>query len=243
MPIYWHDNSGIVLGINENCLSGMGTTRSNIIGRSPYDFHHEIFAERILKHNKQIMESGKTSSQEEVFIHFTTGELVYAKSIKAPLYDNRGSIIGVIGMAIDITAEKTMQELRIQNPMYQAELKTQDAFKSCMNSIQNLLQNTRIKVLNDTVGTRPLMIAGSKELKLTEREGEVLYLISMGKSPKEIANILSKVKNKKIAHSTIGGMINKKLYVKFGVSTTSRLIEKASMLKLIPFLHDSFVGY
>ncbi len=243
IPVYWHDKNGVVLGLNDYCLEDIGGKREDIVGKTPYDFYPRETAEHILKLNVQVMRTGKTLSQEECIKDITTGEDKCFYVIKMPLYDDDSKIIGILGTALNITAHKKLEEMRLQNAVHQAELRAQDAFKECMDGIYNLVQDTKIRVLNETMGTRLLTNSDGEELKLTEREGEVLYLISMGKSPKEIANILSKVKNKKIAHSTIGGMINKKLYVKFGVSTTSRLIEKASMLKLIPFLHDSFVGY
>ena len=70
---------------------------------------------------------------------------------------------------------------------------------------------------------------------LNKREQEILYFISLNKSPKEIASILGVREQKTLAPATIQAIITKQLYVKFGVYSVSNLIEKASFLGLIPF--------
>ena len=49
------------------------------------------------------------------------------------------------------------------------------------------------------------------------------------------------MENKKIAPATVGAMINKQLYPKFGVFNVGQLIEKANFLNLIPFMPESFI--
>ena len=65
--------------------------------------------------------------------------------------------------------------------------------------------------------------------------------MSLNKSPKEIANILSNRENKNIQSDTIRSMISKQLYTKFGVYNVNQLIEKARILNLIPFIPDNFL--
>ena len=107
-----------------------------------------------------------------------------------------------------------------------------------MDNIQSLLQEAKIKILNNNAGTSINTLQQDVDIVLTKRELQVLYFLSMGKSPKAIAEILGKLENKKVESSTIGGLINKQLYPKFNVFNQGQLIEKAQILKLIPFLHE-----
>ena len=79
-------------------------------------------------------------------------------------------------------------------------------------------------------------VLNSENISLTKRETEILYLLSLGKSPKEIANILSKAQNKSVCASTINAMINKQLYPKFEVYNVNQLIEKAHLMRKIPLI-------
>ncbi len=105
LPFYWHDTTGVVLGLNAECLKGMGATR-DVIGKRPYDFYPMDVAEHILEHNKIVMNTGQISSQEERIEDITTKEVKYFAAIKAPLYDDNGKVIGIVGTSLDITAEK-----------------------------------------------------------------------------------------------------------------------------------------
>jgi PAS domain S-box-containing protein len=121
-PVYWHDNTGVVLGINEQCLEAIGASRK-IVGKRPYDFYPKGVAEHILEHNKEVMSTEKVLSQEERIEDITTKQVKYFSAIKAPLYDDNGKVIGIVGTSIDITAEKEAEYLRHENIRLEAENK------------------------------------------------------------------------------------------------------------------------
>lgn len=114
LPVYWHDRQGHVLGINELCLQGMGTTLDKVLGKSPYDFYPEEIAKHILDHHELVMQTEQILSQEEFINNLSTGQPVYAKALKVPLYDDNGNVTGIIGTSIDITAEKEAESLRLE---------------------------------------------------------------------------------------------------------------------------------
>ena len=126
-PIYWMDSQGVVLGINELGLKAMGTTRE-IIGKKPYEFYKDEIAEHILKHNDAVMRQGEILSQEEWIEDITTKERKCFSSVKAPLYDDEGSIIGIVGTSIDITAQKEAETLRLENERHQIALQEKEHF-------------------------------------------------------------------------------------------------------------------
>jgi len=69
-------------------------------------------AEKIVKHNKEVILKGQTLSQEEVIEDLRTGKLRYFTVLKSPLRDEDGKIIGLIGNSIEITAEKEAERLQ-----------------------------------------------------------------------------------------------------------------------------------
>ncbi len=119
-PVYWQDTNGIVLGLNEHCLKGMGATR-DVIGKTPYEFYSKEIAEQILTHHAEVMRKGEILSQDERIEDITTGQVKYFRNIKAPLYDDEGKVIGIIGSAIEVTAEKEAEKLRIENQKHKSE--------------------------------------------------------------------------------------------------------------------------
>ena len=112
-PIYWEDRHSRVLGVNQQILDGIGVSE-DIVGRTIYDFHPYEIAHHIVKHNEEVMRSGKILSQEESIVDVATGETRWFTAIKAPLRQAEGEIVGIIGTSIDITARKDAEEqLRI----------------------------------------------------------------------------------------------------------------------------------
>lgn len=114
VPLYWHGRDGVLLGINEHCLKAIGTSR-DIIGKTPYEFYPKKIADHIINHHKLVMDSGKILAQEEHIYDITTGRKKYFSSIKSPIYDDDGTVIGIVGTSIDITAEKESERLKAEN--------------------------------------------------------------------------------------------------------------------------------
>lgn len=76
-------------------------------------------------------------------------------------------------------------------------------------------------------------------INLKEKEKEILYLVSRGKSYKEIATILSDRYCKKIAPTTIASTVQKSLYKKFNVHNMFELKNRMIELNLINHIPPS----
>lgn len=97
-----------------------------------------------------------------------------------------------------------------------------------------------IKLMNYTSGSATAKQI-SQPIVLTKREKEILFLLSLGKSPKNIAEFISKIENKILTPATVTATINKHLYLKFNVNSTSELIEQAVLLDLLDNIPGSFI--
>jgi PAS domain S-box-containing protein len=113
--VYWHDTQGVVLGLNALCLKGMGVSKKEeVLGKTPYEFYPKDVAAHILNHNKRVMETGEVLSQDEQIEDIETGKVKIFRSIKAPLYNDQGKIIGIIGSSSDVTKERQADALKAE---------------------------------------------------------------------------------------------------------------------------------
>src|SRR3990170_7034006 len=65
--IYWVDTSTAIIGANRHFLTAVGgRSIDDFIGRGPYDFYHFEMADNIARNSKEVMQTGKVLSQEEV---------------------------------------------------------------------------------------------------------------------------------------------------------------------------------
>ncbi len=130
--------------------------------------------------------------------------------------------------------------LKNENKTYHASKNSQEILKGFLTELLHVTQTCRVALLNDRLGKETWLTKCDHEIVLTKRESSILYLLSLNKSPKEIAAILMQLENKNITDSTVAAIINKHLYIKFDVFNISGLIEKATMLNLIPFMLVSY---
>lgn len=236
-PIFWKDLTGVFLGCNKLFLPISGLNNyDDLIGKTDIELPWKKFTDEYAKDDQYVISTGETLTKIEDII-LNDQLIMISETTKTPLIQN-GEIIGVLGICLDITNKKEKERLEAERKINLERLKTQSILNDCMDNIQSLLQEAKIKILNNKAGTSINTLQQDVDIVLTKRERQVLYFLSMGKSPKAIAEILGKLENKKVESSTIGGLINKQLYPKFNVFNRGQLIEKAQILKLIPFLHE-----
>ncbi len=110
VAFYWMDKDGYFMGCNDVELKIHGlSSLSEFIGKHSNDISHPS----AWLNSKAAMETNQTSIMEEVH-HPPNGKKIYYLSIKSPIQDADGNAIGLLGIAIDISERKKMeQELRI----------------------------------------------------------------------------------------------------------------------------------
>jgi PAS domain S-box-containing protein len=99
------DLDGRVLLANPAWLEAMGRTEADALGRRAIDLTRDPEeARRSAEHQRAIVESGHSSVVEEVFTG-SGGPRTYLTT-KSPLRDEQGRIVGLVGVATDITDRK-----------------------------------------------------------------------------------------------------------------------------------------
>lgn len=232
VPIYWHDCDGRVLGVNTLCLAGMGKPLGEVLGKTPYDLYPKEIADHIWSHSKEVMQSGKTSFQEES-IFDDSGERIIALAFKTPIYDEIGKCIGILGTSIDITAEKNAERLRVENEKHEEEKRSRSLLLEFVEQIYSLIQKFEITAFNDTLKIKSQ--GEVKDVQLTRLEKEILYYLSLHKSTRDISGIVSFIEGREFSAEVVEVIIKKVLFGKFNVSSIGDLIDKAKLLNVIPF--------
>ena len=105
---FWLDPKGRAMGCNTLCAKGVGAlNKADLIGQTPYEMYkNKTIADGIQEVLDKVLQTGETQQTEDVIVDITTGELKYYSAIRAPLRNKKNEIIGIVGTAIEITAEK-----------------------------------------------------------------------------------------------------------------------------------------
>jgi PAS domain S-box-containing protein len=112
--ICWKDVNGVYLGCNQAEAEVLGFKASKeVIGKSDYDLSWKHEAEVPRKTDQRIMQSRKVEEILET-VTASNGKEIVMLTKKSPFYDDKGNVIGIIGVSIDITDRKEKEEFEIR---------------------------------------------------------------------------------------------------------------------------------
>ena len=125
--VYWLDRKGVYLGCNDQQAYSAGLkSRKEIVGKInaelPWNYHANTLPEALDRINQEVMESGIPRVLEEPGI-LPDGTKAVFLSNKIPLKDQRGEIIGLVGISVDITENKKLQEKLVHAKAREARFK------------------------------------------------------------------------------------------------------------------------
>jgi PAS domain S-box-containing protein len=99
--IFMKDAQGRYLLVSERMVNALQTTRGELIGKTDADLFTAAVAAALQQHDQQVTESGQPAIFEEHSV-LSDGMHTY-RTIKFPLFDAQGVLVGIGGMALDLT--------------------------------------------------------------------------------------------------------------------------------------------
>ncbi|MCX6278210.1 MAG: PAS domain S-box protein [Bacteroidetes bacterium] len=97
------DTKGLYISCNTMFERFLGAKEAEIVGKTDYDFVNKQLADFLHKQDEDAMAAGKPTSMEEWITFADDGHNACLETIKAPIYDSHGTLIGVLGIGRDIT--------------------------------------------------------------------------------------------------------------------------------------------
>ena len=108
--IYAKDRQSRVLYANRAAQQIIGRPLEEILGRSDLDWAEDAAqAQAIVANDRAVMDSGETRDVDEAFTS-PGGETRHYRSVKSPLRDSHGRIIGLVGITSDVTARRQAED-------------------------------------------------------------------------------------------------------------------------------------
>ncbi len=162
--IWLKDQEGIYLSCNPMFEQFFGAKESEIAGKTDYDFVDKDLADFFRANDRIAMKTGGPSKNEEELTFAANGYSGLFETIKTPMLDHEGKIIGVLGIARDITARK-----KSENEI----AKQRRLFETMFNTITDgvVITNTQREIqlankgMESTFGYKPEELLG-KSIKL-----------------------------------------------------------------------------
>jgi PAS domain S-box-containing protein len=120
--VWLKDPDGVYLGCNPRFEQLYGKRQAEIVGKTDYDFVDKELADFFRAHDRKAVEAGGPSTNEEWLTFASDGHRELAETIKTPMFDAHDRLIGVLGIARDITARKSAEETLRARERYQRAL-------------------------------------------------------------------------------------------------------------------------
>ena len=211
------DGQGKYLAANKEILIGSGKKMQEILGSDDFNIWPEELAAKYRQDDQMVMKERKQRIFEEYTIY--KGKKIYSETIKRPIIDDRGNVLGTAGFTRDITERKKMEE-KIKNLAYYDTLTGlpnrvlfNDRLSIAMEAAKRnktiimvaMLDFNSFKAVNDTyghdVGDR-LLKDFSKRMMQTLRKSdtvarmsgdEFLFICSDVKTKKDMETLAKKI--------------------------------------------------
>ena len=107
--VWLKDPKGTYLACNPAFERFFGSNEEQIIGKSDYDFVDSELADLFRVNDKRAIATGKPCTNDE-WLTFSDGYRGLFDTINSPMYDHNGQLIGVLGVARDISVMHQAQE-------------------------------------------------------------------------------------------------------------------------------------
>ncbi len=119
--VYWMDRNCIHIGCNDNVLKMTGLSKNQYIGKT-YEELAELAgwthgeAQSFKKDDLEVLTTGLPKRNiEEPLLRHVDGSFHYYLTSRVPMLSQKGDIIGVAGISVDITERKKMEEDLLQS--------------------------------------------------------------------------------------------------------------------------------
>lgn len=111
--IFYKDKDSVYISCNENLARDLSISPSEITGKTDYDFYPRELADKYRADDKSVIELGQTKDREEEYIK--NGRELIVHTVKTPVRNEKGDIIGILGIFWDITEKVVLQMESIRN--------------------------------------------------------------------------------------------------------------------------------
>jgi len=120
--IWLKDEDGVYISCNHVFEKFFGAKEADVIGKTDYDFLNKELADFFRENDKLAMAAHKPSANEEWLTFADGGYCGLFETIKTPILDTGGKLVGVLGVARDITARRQADDnLRIAAKAFESQ--------------------------------------------------------------------------------------------------------------------------
>jgi len=108
--VWLKDPNGVYLSCNPAFSRFFGAPEAEIVGRTDYDFVAADLADFFRAKDRDALAAGRPTKNDEWVTFADDGHRVLLETIKTPVSDRTGNLVGILGVARDVTATRRTEE-------------------------------------------------------------------------------------------------------------------------------------
>lgn len=179
--VWLKDADGVFLFCNPAFEPLFGTTEENIVGKTDYDFVNRELGDFFKERDLIAAQAGQPTTNEEWLSHKDGSYRGLYQTIKTPVLDTDGKLIGVLGVARDITKRK-----QAETALLEQESQFRAAIETSPDGFWIVDLTGRIVEVNDAY----LRLSGYKR---EEFLGLRVYEVDLEHNPEQMATHIEKI--------------------------------------------------
>ena len=121
--VWLKDPDGVYLACNHAFERLFGAKEADILGKTDYDFVPKELADFFRQKDREAVKAGGPRMNEEWVTLADTGERLLLDTLKTPMWDATGALVGVLGIGRDITTRDShiRERARLEAQLHQAQ--------------------------------------------------------------------------------------------------------------------------
>jgi PAS domain S-box-containing protein len=166
--VFWKDRQSRFLGCNKIFAQTAGVNSpEELLGKTDFDLHWQEQAPAFFEREQRIMNSDEGEYYIEEYLR-TDGALGYVEICKLPLHNAEDKVIGLLGMAQDITERKHAEQM-----LEQAKIAAETANRAKSRFLANMSHELRTP-LNGILGYAQILL---RDRQLSEKQRDGVQII------------------------------------------------------------------
>lgn len=148
--VWLKDPHGVYLACNPRFEQFFGASEAEIVGKTDYDFVEAPLGDFFRERDRAVIEAGRACMNEETIVFASDGHQEHLETTKTPMYGSQGELLGVLGIAHDISDRK----------QHQQALTYRLAFEDLIASLSTQFINCQVTQIDQEI-TRTLGVIGT----------------------------------------------------------------------------------